>query len=153
MANASGPATSTMSFSGGPTAMRPTALARSAAAIGWISAGGTRTVSPSVAASAIAWRNSKNCVARTIEYGPAEALIELLLRHLGAQVAALGQAVGAHHRQGDVVADAGLGLGGQQVARRGLEELEHRGVLERGRVADVDDRRRRRPARRPGPHR
>ena len=120
---------------------RPTAAARSAAAIGWIApaagarcrprwrrrrcAGGTRRT---------AWRARSST-------GSAGAPDQLLLRDLGPEVAAVGQPVGADDRQGDVVPDAGRGLGVQQVARGGLEELEHRGVLERGRVRDVDDRR------------
>src|SRR5262249_3611353 len=37
------------------------------------------------------------------------------------------------------MADAGLRLGGEQVAGRGLEEAHHRVVLPRGGVGDVDD--------------
>jgi hypothetical protein len=37
------------------------------------------------------------------------------------------------------VADAGRGLGGEQVSGGGLEELQHRGVLEGRRVRHVDD--------------
>ena len=67
--NRSGPAISTMPFTGGPTETRPSAPATSSAAMGWMSAGGSRTVLPSVACAAMRSRNSKNCVARTIEYG------------------------------------------------------------------------------------
>ena len=63
----SGPAISMVPFTGAPTATPATARATSSAAIGWISAGGSRTVSPSVAASAMLLTNSKNCVAWTIE--------------------------------------------------------------------------------------
>ena len=73
--NCSGPAISTMPLAGRPTATSPTALATSSAAIGWISTGGSRTVSPSVAASAMLLTNSKNCVAWTIEYGIEDSVI------------------------------------------------------------------------------
>ena len=53
-----GPATSTMPPAGVPTAILPTARAASSAATGWMLAAGTRTVSPSVAASAIDSTNS-----------------------------------------------------------------------------------------------
>ena len=43
--------------------------------MGWISTGARRTVSPSVAASAMLLTNSKNCVAWTIEYGIEESWI------------------------------------------------------------------------------
>ena len=62
-----------------------------------------------------------------------------LLGDLGAQVAAVGQAVGPDDRHRDVVADAGVALGRQQVARRGGEELPHRVVVPDRRVGDVDD--------------
>jgi hypothetical protein len=75
--NASGPPISTMPFAGVATAVRVTAAATSAAAIGWISAVGRRTVSPWVASSAIAPTNSKNCVARTIEYGITDSSIRV----------------------------------------------------------------------------
>jgi hypothetical protein len=53
-----GPATSTVPLSGSPTDTRPPALATSSAAIGWMSAGGSRTVLPSVASMAIRFMNS-----------------------------------------------------------------------------------------------
>src|SRR5438309_2561906 len=37
-----------------------------------------------------------------------------------------------------MVSDAGCSLRGEQVAARGLEELQHRLVLKRGRVGEVD---------------
>ena len=58
-----------MPLCGAPAAIRATAAATSSAAIGWTSAPGSRTVSPSVAVWAMDPTNSKNCVARTIEYG------------------------------------------------------------------------------------
>ena len=72
-------------------------------------------------------------------YGIPDALIRLLLRHLGAQVAAVGKPVAADDRQRDVMLDAGSGFGGEQIAARRLEELQHRLVLERRRVRQVDD--------------
>jgi hypothetical protein len=45
---------------GSPTAVRATGLATASAAMGWMSAGGRRTVLPSVAESAIPLTNSKN---------------------------------------------------------------------------------------------
>ena len=62
-----------------------------------------------------------------------------LLGDLGAQVAAVGQAVGPDDRHREVVADAGVALGREQVARRGGEELPHRVVVPDRRVGDVDD--------------
>jgi hypothetical protein len=67
--NGSGPPISIVPFSGAASATSHTAAATSSAAIGWISTGGTRTVSPSVASSVMRAANSKNCVACTIEYG------------------------------------------------------------------------------------
>jgi hypothetical protein len=43
-------------------------MATSSAAIGWKRTGGRRTSPPTVLRSAMALTNSKNCVARTIEY-------------------------------------------------------------------------------------
>ena len=64
---------------------------------------------------------------------------ELLLHALGVEVALVLQTLGADHGQGHVVLHAGRLLGGEQVAGRRREEVEHRGVLERGRVRHVDD--------------
>ena len=59
----------------------PTARATSLTAIGWISIGDTRTVSPSVAAAVMLSMNSKNCVARTIEVaGPKQYRLDALTR-------------------------------------------------------------------------
>ena len=91
-----------------------------------MSIGDTRTVSPSVAAAAMLSMNSKNCVARTIEYGIDDAGDQLLLRDLGPQVAAVGQPVGADDGHRDVMSDPGGRLGGEQVAGRRREELEDR---------------------------
>ena len=41
--------------------------------MGWISASGTRTSSPTVIDVVIASMNSANCVARTIEYGSSDS--------------------------------------------------------------------------------
>ena len=64
-------------------------------------------------------------------------LDQILLGDLGAQVAAVGQPVRADHRERDVVTHAGGLLRGQQVAPGGLEEVEHRGVVEGRRVGHV----------------
>eukprot|EP01136_Pigoraptor_vietnamica_P016818 Opistho-1_new@61179 len=64
-------------------------------------------------------------------------LDQRFLRDLGAEVAAVGQALRAHHRQRHDVAHASAGAGRQQVLRRGAEEMHHGVVLERGRVAHV----------------
>jgi hypothetical protein len=77
-------------------------------------------------------------VACTIEYGIGDAVIRASWA-IRPEVPALRQALGAHDRQGDVVADAGLGGGVEQRAGGGLEEVEHGGVLERRRVGDIDD--------------
>ena len=65
----SGPASSIVPFTGAPTAATANAAATSSAASGWVRTGGRRTVSPSLLESAMRPKNSKNCVARTIEYG------------------------------------------------------------------------------------
>lgn len=55
----------------------------SLAAIGWMAAVcDRRTVSPSVAESAIPSTNSKNWVARTMEYGRSDSLISFSWAHL-----------------------------------------------------------------------
>jgi len=51
--------------------------ATSVPAIGWISAGGTRMLSPSAQESAMPPANSKNWVARRMVYGTPEAAIPL----------------------------------------------------------------------------
>ncbi|MCY1244986.1 hypothetical protein D9M72_580910 [compost metagenome] len=61
------------------------------------------------------------------------------LGDLRAEVTALRQLVRADHGQRNVVADARGLLGGRQVAPGGLEKIEHRIVLERGRVGDIHD--------------
>src|SRR5215471_16035286 len=71
----SGPAISMVAFNGAATATFARAAATSSAAIGCMGAVESRTVSPSAPESAIPPRNSKNCVARTIEYGTPPALI------------------------------------------------------------------------------
>ncbi len=65
-------------------------------------------------------------------------LDQLLLGDLRREVAVVRHPIRAHHRQGDVVADPGFRLRGEQVAGGGLEELHHRGRLERRRVRHVD---------------
>jgi hypothetical protein len=67
------------------------------------------------------------------------ALDQALLGELGAEIAAVLQALGADNREGEVMPDAGGDLGCGQVPAGSLEEI-HRGlVLERGRVGNVDD--------------
>jgi hypothetical protein len=61
--NCSGPPISTIPFTGALTAILPTAVATSSAAIGWKSTGGRCTLSPTMEMSAIPLMNSKNCVA------------------------------------------------------------------------------------------
>src|SRR5215472_6334323 len=73
----SGPAISMVAFNGAPTATSARAAATSSAAIGCMGAVESRTVSPLPPESAMPPRNSKNCVARTIEYGTPPALIRL----------------------------------------------------------------------------
>src|SRR5215831_11056415 len=71
----SGPASSTVAFNGAATATSARPAATSSAASGCMGAVESRTVSPSAPESAIPPRNSKNCVARTIEYGTPPAWI------------------------------------------------------------------------------
>jgi hypothetical protein len=59
---AGGPAISMTSLTGSDTAAAFAAAATSWAVIGWSLAVGTLTVSPSVAESAMALRNSRNCL-------------------------------------------------------------------------------------------
>ena len=64
---------------------------------------------------------------------------ESLLGQLGVEVTALRcEPIGADHRQRDMVADACVGFGREQVGGRGVEELPCR-IVERRRVRDVDD--------------
>ena len=64
---------------------------------------------------------------------------ERLLGQLGVEVTALGgEPIGADHRQRDMVADARVGFGREQVGGRGVEELPCR-IVEGRRVRDVDD--------------
>ena len=134
----SGPPTSMTPSAGGLWLISQTAAATSSAAMGRISTCGSRTMSPSVAPSAILFTNSKNCVAWTIVNGIVNSAISLL-GDLCPEVATFDEAVGPDNRESDVVADAGVVLGREQVAGGGREELHHRLVLERGRVRDVDD--------------
>ena len=60
-------------ISGVPTLMSDTARAMSAEAMGWTSVSGSRTVPSSAVQDSTAGMNSKNCVARTIEYGTGPA--------------------------------------------------------------------------------
>ncbi len=62
-----------------------------------------------------------------------------LLGHLRAEVAAVRQTVGPDDRQRDMVADAGASFRREDVARGGLEEVQHRCVVPQGRVRHVDD--------------
>ena len=62
-------------MSGLATAARETTEATFQPGIGWISASGTCTSSPTVIESVIWSVNSANCVARTIVYGRPDALI------------------------------------------------------------------------------
>ena len=100
-----------------PTATRPTALATSSAAMGWISAGGSRTVLPSVAASAMPLDELEELRRVDDRVRDRGVLDQLLLGELRAEVAALGQAVGADDRQRDVMSHARGRLRGEQVAR------------------------------------
>ena len=64
---------------------------------------------------------------------------ELLLRDLGPHVSTVGKPVGTDDGECDVMFDACLHLGLEQVTSGGLEELENRRVLEGRRVGQVDD--------------
>lgn len=63
---------------------------------------------------------------------------QIFLGDLAAEVAAFGQQLGAHHRQGDMVLHARFGFGFEQVAAGGGEEGQHVVVREGGRVGHVD---------------
>jgi hypothetical protein len=66
-------------------------------------------------------------------------LDRFLLGELGPEVPAVGQPVGADDRQGHVVADTEGRFCGEDVAGRGLEELQHRCVAPSRCVRHVDD--------------
>ena len=73
--NRSGPASSTVPFTGGPTAKSASAAATSSDTTGCTNAGDKRTVRSSVADWAMPATKSKNYVERRIVYGMPEALI------------------------------------------------------------------------------
>jgi hypothetical protein len=62
----SGPAISTMPFRGGASATSATMAATSSDAMGWNSPGESLTTFPCALESAMARRNSRNCVERMI---------------------------------------------------------------------------------------
>ena len=66
-------------------------------------------------------------------------LDQIFLGHFGAQVAAVGKAVGADDGQGEVMSDARGRFRGQQIATGRLEEFHNGLVFERWRVRHVDD--------------
>jgi hypothetical protein len=66
-------------------------------------------------------------------------LDQVLLRHLGAEVATVGITVAADDRQRQVMIHARGFFRGHQVAARRLEEGKHRLVLPRGCVRQIDD--------------
>ena len=72
--NTSGPAMFRVPRSGAPMLTSATAWATSSAAMGWMRVAGRRTVFSSEVQDIVAAMNSKNCVARTIEYGTDPAL-------------------------------------------------------------------------------
>ena len=102
-------------------------------------AGDRRTVSPVGARLDDAADELEELGRAEDRVGNAGGLDQVLLGQLGAEVAALRQAVGADDRQRDVMPHAGGRFRGEQVAAGGLEELQDRLVLERRRVRHVDD--------------
>ena len=68
-----------------------------------------------------------------------DALIRILLRHFGAEIATVGTTVAADDRQRQMMLHVGGLLRGHQVAARVLEEFEHRLVFPRRRVRQIDD--------------
>ena len=137
--NCSGPPISTTPFSGAPAAVLPTARATSSAAMGWNSTCGIRTVSPSVAPSAIRAAELEELRRVDDRVGDPGVPDELLLPALRAQVAAVGHALRPDDRQRDVVRDPRRLLGVEEVARGRLEELHDVVVRERRRVRHVHD--------------
>jgi hypothetical protein len=89
--------------------------------------------------------NSKNCVERRIvcraqdRIWNAGRLDQILLRHLGAEVATVGTAVAADDRQRQMMLHVGGLFRGHQVPARGLEEFEHSLILPHRRVGQIDD--------------
>ena len=128
-----------MPFTGAPTVMSANAAATSSEEIGCTRAGERRTVCPTVADWAMPPTNSKNWVARTIGIGNPGGLDQPLLGELGAKVATVLQALGTDDRQRNMMAHPGSGFRREQVAARGLEELQSRLILERRRIRHVDD--------------
>ncbi|MCY1176998.1 hypothetical protein D9M73_172870 [compost metagenome] len=71
--------------------------------------------------------------------GDTRFLDQLLLGHLGPEVAALEHPLGAHDGEGNVVLDSSGLLRGENITSGGFEELQRGGIFERRRVGDVDD--------------
>ena len=64
---------------------------------------------------AMLFTNSKNCVARTIVYGTADALISFPWAIFARKYPLFEQTLGADDRQRDVMSHAGGHLGGEEV--------------------------------------
>ena len=135
----SGPPISTMPSAGARWLTSHTAAATSSAAIGWNRREATeRRHHPSPVRDPLhELEELRGANDRVRNRGPVD---QLLLGDLRPQVAAVGDAVGPDHREGDEVPNAGLGRGREQVGGGGREELHHRVVLEGRRVRDVDQR-------------
>ncbi|MOA32954.1 hypothetical protein D3C78_1542120 [compost metagenome] len=71
--------------------------------------------------------------------GDTRFLDQLLLGHLGPEVATFEHPLGADDGKGDVMPDLGSLLRGEDIAPGYFEELQRGGVFERRRVGDVDD--------------
>ena len=121
------------------TATSASAAATSSADSGWTNTGARRTA---VAVDARVGDASDEleelrCAEDRVRDGA--RLHRLLLRELRTEIAAIRESVGADDRQRDVVPHAGGRFRGQDVPRRGLEEVQHRRVVPDGRVRHVDD--------------
>ena len=135
----SGPAMSIVPLSGFPTATSARIAATSSEAMGCMRAGGSRTVSPSVADSSDAADELEELRGADDRVRNLRGLDEVFLGQLRAEVAAREHAVGADDREGHMMADAGGRFGGVDVSAGRFEEVQNGLVFERRRVGDVDD--------------
>ena len=89
--------------------------ATSAAAIGWKSAGETRTVCPTVPSSAMLPKKLEELGGMENRVGDGRFLDQVFLRHLRTEIAVLLETVSPHNRQRDVMGDAGLHFSGDDM--------------------------------------
>jgi hypothetical protein len=104
-----------------------------------MSAGGKRTVCPSVLELAMPPANSKNCVERRNGVGNGGGFDEVFLGDLRAEKAAGKQPFSADDRKHDVMTDTPDGFRRKEIAGGTLEEFQHGFVVPRRRVRNIND--------------